>query len=645
MRERNQRSYSQISAFLLFTAILSGSQMVSGQQPGGSGLPVVTPENIPGAYMNTVINYIRTWEPSKPLTDPAAVVAQGNPIADVKQATQYFDGLGRPLQTVAKGMGGTGNDMVTPVIYDAFGREQFKYLPYIHAAADGKFKTTAFNDQDQFYRNSGKYPNERIFYSKTEFEASPLNRVLKTYVPGNSWATKPVTLQYLVNAVGDSVRIWNMDAAGNAVSPGIYAAGQLSVTVTTDEDGGQVVEYKDKSGQLVLKKLRLNGNNAGTAHMGWLCTYYIYDDLNNLRFVIPPLGVEKITGGWNTAAIADGLCFQYTYDGRNRMITKKVPGAGMVEMVYDVRDRLVFTRDANQRALNQWHVTFYDGLNRPVETALYNRDISREALQVQMNGATTNTGNSSYVFPGTADLTVAYHDRSLYEATNSVTLEGGFDTGNGADADININPSMNNGGVNMVVTNPLPDVFSSGTLIPLTFTFYDKYDYQGVKPSLSSDFGKPSDSGNLYVEPVTVGNLTKGLVTGTRVRILGTDTWLTTTSYYNDKGRVSQILSDNAAGGTDVITTRYDFNGKVVSTYQRHKNNRSGVTPQTTVLTTMFYDAQGRVKAVNKQLNDNPGLIRTVARNTYDPIGQLEAKELGIAGGGAPLERQTYDYN
>nr|WP_295863622.1 DUF6443 domain-containing protein [uncultured Chitinophaga sp.] len=81
---------------------------------------------IPGAYTNTTINYIRTWEPSRPLTDPATVIAQGNPVADVKQTTQYFDGLGRPLQTVAKGMGGTGNDMVTPVVYDAFGREAFR---------------------------------------------------------------------------------------------------------------------------------------------------------------------------------------------------------------------------------------------------------------------------------------------------------------------------------------------------------------------------------------------------------------------------------------------------------------------------------------------------------------------------------------
>ncbi len=43
MRERTQRSIIQISAFLLFTAILSGSQTASGQQPGGSSLPSATP--------------------------------------------------------------------------------------------------------------------------------------------------------------------------------------------------------------------------------------------------------------------------------------------------------------------------------------------------------------------------------------------------------------------------------------------------------------------------------------------------------------------------------------------------------------------------------------------------------------------------
>ncbi|WP_220101309.1 DUF6443 domain-containing protein [Chitinophaga oryzae] len=643
MRERNW--FRLLHVTLLVPALGLASQAAQAQQPGGPGLPAATPVALPAAYTSPSINYIRTWEPSMPTTDPAAVIAESRTVKEVKQGTQYFDGLGRPLQTVAKGMGDSARDIVTPVVYDAFGREQYKYLPYMHTTGDGKFKTSPFSAQQQFYQNSGRYPGEKIYYSQTEFEASPLNRVMKTYAPGNSWATRPVSHQYLVNTAQDSVRIWTIGATGLPVSPRAYDPGQLTVDVSIDEDGGQIREYKDKSGQLVLRKLK--GANPGTAHMGWFCTYYIYDDLNNLRFVIPPLGVEKITTTWNTAAIADGLCFQYTYDERNRMVTKKVPGAGVVEMVYDVRDRLVFTRDSVQRAQNVWHVTFYDQLNRPIETTLYNRNISRQVLQGQMNGAVNNSGTSNYVFPGLADLVTAYHEpaRTVYEATNSVTLEDGFDTGSGVNVDMLINPSLRRDTANIVVSNPLPDIFSNGTLTPLTYTFYDNYQFPGVQSAISGDFSKPTDEGNVYVEPVTVGNLTKGLVTGTRTRILGTDTWLTATTYYNDKGRISQVVADNATGGTDVITSRYNFNGKVVSTYQRHKNSRSGATPQTTVLTTMVYDDQGRVKAINKRLNDNAALTRTIARNTYDKIGQLSVKELGINGTGAPLERQTYDYN
>ncbi len=608
-----------------------------------------TPATTPGAYTNTTVNYIRTWEPSAPLSDTAAVTAAARTVKEVKQNTQYFDGLGRPLQTVAKGMSNSGNDIVTPMVYDEFGREQFKYLPYAaQGASDGKFKTDPFNTQKTFYQNAGLNPGaagESIYYSQVEFEASPLNRVLGTYAAGNSWAKgngHGASQQYLVNTVTDSVRIWTMPASGYPTTTAVYAAGQLYKNVTVDENRGQVIEFKDKENHVVLKKVQLSGVN-GTGHMGWLCTYYIYDDLGNLRFVIPPLAVEKITSNWNVNTVASELCFQYTYDGRNRMIVKQVPGAGPVEMVYDLRDRLVFTRDNNLSNKNQWLVTFYDNLNRPVETAIYASSSSRDALQTTMNGVSGTTGATSYTVPRVADLVVATNDRNLYEASNSISVENGFDSNSGAELDMVINTSPSMDVVNITVSNPLPNIPAS-SLTPLTYTFYDNYNFSGAQAAVSADFTKPAPTGDYY-EPVSNSSMTKGLVTGTRTRILNTNTWLTTTTYYNDKGRVSQVISDNASGGQDILTTRYDFSGKVLSTYHRHKNPRSGATPQTTVLTTMAYSDAGRLLSVKKKLNDQDSLERTVALNDYDELGQLKTKKLGINGTSAPLEQLSYEYN
>ncbi|MFZ5971144.1 MAG: hypothetical protein ACOYXA_06095 [Bacteroidota bacterium] len=55
----------------------------------------------------------------------------------------------------------------------------------------------------------------------------------------------------------------------------------------------------------------------------------------------------------------DNWAFQYQYDGRRRMIGKKVPGADWVWMVYDDRDRLVLTQDGEQRKVNKWTFTKY----------------------------------------------------------------------------------------------------------------------------------------------------------------------------------------------------------------------------------------------------------------------------------------------
>jgi RHS repeat-associated protein len=618
-------------------------------KPVGSR-PTATAATLPAAYTNTSINYVRTWEPDMPLTDTAAVVSSTRKVREVKQATQYLDGLGRPVQTVAKATSPNGRDVVSPIIYDQYGREQYKYLPYVQQsgnANDGKFKTDPFSSQSAFYKNGVLNPGvtgENIFYSKVDYEQSPLNRPLKSYAPGNSWATKPAESRYQVNTVSDSVRIWTMGAIIPA-STANYGAGQLQKSVVLDEQGSQVVEYKDKEGRVVLKKVQLS-NTPGTGHIGWLCTYYVCDDLGNLRFVIPPLAVDAIKGTWviNTT-VAYELCFQYQYDERQRMVVKKVPGAGRIFMVYDVRDRLVFTQDSVQRVKSpmEWMVTFYDGLNRPTMTAIYKGTSTREALQASMNTAPASQ-NISYVSPAKADLALYNHDGSaLYTATNSITLLDGFDTGTEGETDASINPSAAGETITIAATNPLPNIPATA-LTPLTYTFYDDYSYTGKLAFSGADTGKLLAADTLYPEKLPPSNMTRGLVTGSRVRVLGTDKWLTTTTYYNDKGRAIQIVSENNLGGKDVLSTLYSFKGAVLATYLRHQNPKS-ITPQSTLLTSMTYDHGGRLLTVRKRLNDDVSQEKVIASNNYDELGQLRLKRLGLTSSGTVLDSLNYTYN
>jgi len=645
----NLIKYAIYTGTLAATLFISDVTFAQSNKPGGNRSTAAAVA-VPAAYTNASVNYVRTWEPDRPLTDTAAVTSAARLVREVKQTTQYVDGLGRPIQTVSKGISSGGKDLVAPVIYDAYGREQYKYLPYVQQSgnlSDGKFKADPFNAQKTFYQNGVLNPGiagENIFYSQQQFEQSPLNRPLKTYAPGNSWVNHPVEAQYQVNTVADSVRLWNI-GAGIPTSTGNYATGQLQENVTVDEQGSQVVEYKDKQGQIILKKVQIAAN-PGTAHIGWLCTYYVYDNLGNLRFVIPPLAVDAIKGSWTVStAIADELCFQYQYDARQRMVVKKVPGAGRVFMVYDVRDRLVFTQDSVQRTKSpmEWLVTFYDELNRPTMTAIYKGTSTRDALQTSMNSASTSQ-SISYVAPAEADLALYSHDGSpLYTATNSVTMLDGFDTGAGAETEAKIDPAAAGDTTVITATNPLPNIAASA-LTPLTYTFYDNYNYSGKLAYTGADTGKLLAADTLYPEKLPVSNMTRGLVTGSKMRVLGTNKWLTTTTYYNDKGRAIQVISENNLGGKDVLTTLYNFKGAILATYVRHQNPKS-TTSQSTLLTSMTYDHGGRLLTVKKRLNDDVSQERLIAANNYDELGQLKLKRLGVSASGSVIDSLNYTYN
>ena len=76
-------------------------------------------------------NYVQTQTPRiSGITNDSLMAANNSNNTKVQAAIQYVDGLGRPIQTVQKQASPLGYDIVAPQIYDQYGREMTKYLPY-----------------------------------------------------------------------------------------------------------------------------------------------------------------------------------------------------------------------------------------------------------------------------------------------------------------------------------------------------------------------------------------------------------------------------------------------------------------------------------------------------------------------------------
>ncbi len=566
-------------------------------------------------------SYIRTWDASTP--EQNVDTLKNRDVQYVKQATQYVDGFGRPIQTVQKKISPNLKDMVVSQVYDEYGREVYKYLPYestLTSAAtditnDGNFKLNAFQQQKTFSQD--QYPGETYYYGQTNFEASPLNKILESFAPGNSWVGTAadtvinhhsIRVSYLTNSTADSVRIWTVNDFGSYTTGGIYAQGQLYKTTTFDEHSKQAVEFKDKEGNLILKRVQIT-DSVSDGHSGWLCTYYVYDEYNNLRLIIPPKAVELIkANSWNLIYNADvikELCFQYEYDNRNRMIAKRVPGAGLVFMVYDVLDRVAMTRDSNSLIKDglltvgaKWQVTEYDQLNRPVRTGLWSSSTYDRASMQSTAGSAANYPAKSYLDTASAYevLTETYYDN--YDWVSGTTLSSSLDN---------------------------------------SYTSNSSYFYTSI--NTAPDFA----------QSITQSNSTRGLITGSKVKVLGTNQYLYNVNFYDDKGRIIQTQSDNITGGIDIITAQFDWNGKVLRNLIQHA--KSGANAQShLVLTKMEYDHAGRLLKIKKTMSSTIGsntyttTEKTIVTNQYNNIGQLKNKIVGDSVSGI-TERLFHDYN
>ena len=383
-------------------------------------------------------------------------------MADDKIETiTYLDGLGRPIQSIAKQAGGQKQDLITPMVYDQLGRQIKTYLPYFRTASSLGYETqnsVFFDDLDDQYET--RYPASDIDpaapnpFSELVLEESPLNRVLEQAAPGKDWAVgagHTIKLDYQTNSFNDAnptdptkdnvLRFTVSFSGGNTEIPvlnydGHYKNAELYKTVTKDENWQPTptqsleelhttVEFKDALGRVVLKRNFTEETGTGLIIHN---TYYVYDDFGNLSYVLSPEGSENILGTGNSIdqTTLDNLCYQYRYDRRNRLIEKKIPQKGWEYIVYDRLDRPVLTQDANLRANDDWLFTKYDGLGRVVYTGKHyfdpagsNDNSGREELQEDLD-------LTSDMYESRSDLANVINGTSVYH-TNKVIPKDDID--------------------------------------------------------------------------------------------------------------------------------------------------------------------------------------------------------------------------
>ncbi len=441
----------------------------------------------------------------------------GLPVDSANRTIQYLDGLGRPMQTVQWQGSPTKKDIVQHSYYDGLGREAVKYLPYAEqSGADGSFRSNPMANTLSFYGSGSwdanvartPYP-----YSRTVFEPSPLGRVLEQGAPGAAWQPADVAVTgsghtsragYGLNAAGE-VRLWIPTATGASAAT-TYPAGKLTKTVSRDENwtsgkAGTSAEFRDTEGRVVLKRLWSSETDS-------LSTCYIYDSYGSLRYVVPP-AVTATNFSETSDLNFEHYIYAYRYDGRKRVIEKKVPGRGWEEVIYNPLDQVVFTRDAVQRGQNIRAFAKYDALGRTIISGVETGHTSpRDELQTTVNNFS-----------------------AMWDVRDS-------------------SPSSLHGYTNESCPSYVPNMQVQ------VVNYYDDYAFPGY--------------GSAYHASSAVSTRTRGLATATKTLVLGTTTMLLTVMYYDEDGRVKETVADNHLGGIDRTVNFYNFAGELTASTRTH---------------------------------------------------------------------------
>ncbi|QOW11944.1 RHS repeat-associated core domain-containing protein [Kaistella flava (ex Peng et al. 2021)] len=441
------------------------------------------------------------------------------------------------------------------------------------------------------------YNNDPNPFSHKVLENSPLDRINAQINPGAAWANKPINFTYEANATNDVIKFntstnW-IDGRTNSVltDTGFYTEATLYKNTVEDEDHNKTIEFKNGEGQTLLVR-KSDGNNPK------IDTYYVYNEYNQLAFVISPLAVGIIT----LPNTLNDLCYQYRYDGKGRLVEKKLPGKDWEYMVYDKADRLILTQDALLRADSKWLFTKYDQFGRVIYTGMLDdggtrfsrQDAIKDLIIIETRDNNTNGG---FVQNG---ITVQY-TKGYY--TNISTL-------------LSVN---------------YYDLYPTGTPFPSGDQIF------GV--DILKDTSLPG-----------VNQSTQSLPTASMVKNIENNGWTKNYTFYDIKARPIGTYSFNYLGGYTKTESNLDFAGIPQKTYTYHK--RKSADNELQIKERFVYNQYNNALEKHFHNVNNQAEDELLVENTYNEIGQLTNKKVGgtavpLTGVGisAPIQSVDYSYN
>ncbi len=589
-------------------------------------------------------NYIKTTEYKFPTSE--------QDLGDKHVKVIYFDGLGRPIQEVIGGSNYFQGDVVKHIPYELNVGQTKEYLPYsteltleivsplsnpIDWGGIGGVGTVPSNLDYQsnaeqktldFY-NKKKYENTANPYSETVFEKSPLKRPIKQAAPGEDWKIATGSGAHNIDYIYElnreqqvkkytAIATWNTTKGYYETSltdSGYYPKFSLYWNRIKDENSKTTDEFKDQEGKVVMKRaahydrpnlaphvpggpvIPVQQNSVifpildrehiiiGTIHFK---THYVYDQFGNLSYVLPPLAEDRID-----AITLDQLCYQYQYDHKNRLVSKKLPGKEWEYMVYDKGDRLVANGpvyspfgDGSQG----WLVNKYDVFGRMVYSGFYT------GLPADESGR--------YSF---ADW-VNNRPQQFENRATATTVDG--------------------------VSLPYTQLtFPMSGLKILQVNFYDDYKFPNAPDILVAIGGQ---------QPVRNA---KGLQTGAWTRTITSvseSKGITSNTLYNYRKQVLRTSEANFLGGYTIVEYLLNFRGQPTKTITSH--SRSGGLVDRVIEEEFTYNQAEQIVQHTHKVDAGDKVILT--KNIYDNINTLVGKEVGaLEGTSTFLQRVNFTYN